>query len=159
MAIKATALYGGIDWLTITVPYEHSAGEAWLEVCLGVMDKIAEEGNILKHRTLQGYYGISAGNCFAGSRDDGYMCVLTGSHANDYYTTVYRHFGHISRLDVQATVQYEEEQYGIAQDAFNDWHNGSEHLRTNRKLGVILITDGKGGDTVYIGSKSSEHFA
>lgn len=145
----------GIDWLTLTLASDVSYAGQWVENCLPVLDEIAKEGYELKYRTLQGYYGISAGNNFVGTREDGHMVQLTGSHANDYFNRVYRQSCHVSRIDVQCTVKYKEMPNDIARTAYADCEASNLLLPAVRRRKLLLLTGSDGGDTVYIGSPSS----
>jgi DNA relaxase NicK len=117
---------------------------------------IADNGYELKSRTLQGYRGISAGNCFVGVRDDGAMCQLTGHHANDHFHSVYRDNLHFPRIDVQVTAKFDVMPLLVAKEAYAAASVANLHLPHKRRRKLVLITGNDGGDTVYIGAPSSE---
>src|SRR5690349_5684581 len=110
----------GLDWLTITLPAEANTGDLWIEHGLWVLDQIAKQGYDIFPRTMLGYYGASAGNCFVGSREDSHMIQLTGFHANDWFNDVYRPDAHVSRIDVQVSVKYKVMPRGIVKEAYNE---------------------------------------
>jgi Replication initiation factor len=146
----------GIDYLTATLPQAAGTGDLWVEHCLKTLDTISKEGYELRERTLLGYYGVSAGNCFVGSRDDTHIVQFTGAHANDWFTSIYRPDLHVSRIDVQTTVRYEVMPLNVARSGYNGCQtaNAGLHLPKRRKL--VLITGSDGGDTLYIGAPSSD---
>lgn len=146
----------GVDWLSMSLSADRPTGELWVERGLHCLDEIAKEGYEIKSRTLQGYYGASAGNCFVGSREDGHFVQLTGSHANEHYYSVYRPDAHISRLDVQCTVKYKEQHDGHADTIRQAMETVNSGLPSSRRRNVLYITGSDGGSTTYIGSASSE---
>lgn len=153
------AITAGLDWITLTLPADKATAGIWIEHCLHVLDDIAKEGYELKYRTIQGYYGVSCGNNFVGSRDDGHMVQLTGHSANEHYIRVYRPDAHISRVDVQCTVKYKEMPNDIARNIAESTAHSNQFLSRARHRKTILITGSDGGDTLYIGSPSSEQRA
>lgn len=146
----------GVDWLTATLPAENGTADLWVERALGVLDRIAEQGYEHYTRSLQGYIGVSAGNCFVGTRTDGHLVQLSGHHANDHYATVFRPDLHVSRLDVQMTVKYHHMPSSIAQGAFADATLNNLTLPVPRRRKLVYIHGSDGGDTTYIGAPSSE---
>jgi DNA relaxase NicK len=152
---KVEYIEGGIDWLTATLPSSSPTGELWVEHCLSVIDQIAERGYEVKARTLQGYYGASAGNCFVGSREDGHIIQLTGSLANDYFSSVYRTDLHVSRLDVQTTAKFDVMPTTIAMKGYHNAALNNKTLPESRRRKLVIIRGSDGGDTLYIGSASS----
>ena len=149
----------GIDWLTLTLPVSAVLSEAWVEHALPVLDTIAAQGYELKYRTLQGYYGVSAGNCFVGSREDSHIVQLTGHHANDHFATVWRSSCHCSRIDVQCTVKYKDMPLDVAKECYELASLDNLRLPEARRRKLTIIRSSGGGETCYIGSHSSEQFA
>lgn len=155
MYVDTETLSAGIDWLTMTLPQSNPVADIWVEHCLPVLDDIKEQGYELKYRSLQGYYGLSAGNCFVGGRDDGIMIQLTGHHANDHFTRVYHPEAHYSRIDVQCTVKYKEVERDIAKRAYQSCEASNQRLSSARRRKLLLLLGSDGGDTLYIGSRTS----
>lgn len=153
------AITAGIDWLTMTLPADNVLGDVWVNQGLAVLDEVAKDGYEIKARTMQGYYGASAGNCFVGSRDDGHMIQLTGHYANDHFGHVFRHTVHVSRIDVQTTVKYTELPPNMAKECYRYAEIDNERLPPARRRRLLLLSGSDGGDTCYIGSPSSEQRA
>lgn len=153
---KPTEVRAGIDWLTLTVPIDVSVGEIWAQNCAAQLDSVAEQGYDLYTRAMQGYYGVSAGNCFVGEREDGWICQLTGHHANDLYGTVVREYCNVPRVDVQMTIQYDVMPATLGKEAYNNALRANEGLSTRRQRKLVEISGSDGGYTLYIGAPSSE---
>lgn len=156
MRCEVESITAGIDWVSCTLPTTGITTDIWVERGLAVLDKIADGGYDIQPRTMQGYYGCSAGNCFVGSREDGHFIQLTGYHANDHFSDIYRPDLHISRIDVQKTVKLTTMDYGIAVEAYNGAAISNEALPVKRRRKLVIITGSDGGDTLYIGAPSSE---
>jgi hypothetical protein len=155
--IQATT--GGIDWMTATARVEEQEAEFWHLACDHAILRVAREGHLRNQRVLQGYYGFSAGNCFAGGRSDGYLVQMTGIYADRYFTEIYRPFLHTSRIDIQVTVKYDIMPTNIAKMAYLEAERHNENFSHNRRRKLLLMTGSDGGDTCYIGSSSSEQRA
>jgi hypothetical protein len=155
-APKVEYIEGGVDWITATLPSASMTTELWLQRCIRVLEAIAKEGNELKPRTMQGYYGLSAGNCFAGSREDGTMIQLTGSYANEHFASIDRPDLHYSRVDVQTTAKFVIMPTTIAQGAYDNAASANALLPAPRRRKLVIIRGSDGGDTFYLGSASSD---
>jgi hypothetical protein len=147
---------GGIDWLTLTLPADEPTGELWIQQGLRVIDTIGRGGYEIKPRSMQGYYGASAGNCFVGSREDGHMMQLTGAHANDHFASVFRLDAHVSRIDVQCTAKFKVMPTNIAIRSYGDASTNNKTLPEGRRRRLVIIRGNDGGDTFYLGSPSSD---
>lgn len=155
---RIEAVYAGLDWLTLTLPLDASQVPYLYSLWQRSIKSIADEGNELKPRSLQGYDGMSSGNCFVGERHDSVMLQLTGAHANEHYASVWRSDCRIPRLDVQTTVKFRKEVKDVAKRGYDALtrHSHSDPKAKNRKYSIIRGSDG--GDTLYIGSRTSEQF-
>lgn len=149
----------GIDWLTLTLRSDAILADVWVEHSLTVLDKICEQGYELKYRTLQGYYGVSAGNCFVGSREDGHIVQLTGHHANDHFIEVWRPACHCSRIDVQCTIKYRDMPLDVAKECYDGATLDNLRLPSTRRRKLIIIRGSDGGDTFYLGAPTSDQRA
>lgn len=156
MSTTVIEVTAGLDWITATLPADCPTGDLWVERGLSCLDQIAAEGYEHYERSLQGYIGISAGNCFVGSREDGHICQLSGYHADRHFNAVFRAGLHISRLDVQVTVKFAVMPCDVARKAYQDAIDCNLRLSLPRRRKLVLITGSDGGDTTYIGSSSSE---
>lgn len=150
------ALYSGIDWLTLTLPSDAAGYAEWRNKGIRELERIATAGYVLKPRGLLGYYGLSAGNCFVGERDGDSMMQFTGHHADGAFDRVFRSDAHISRVDMQVTVKTVERHADVAKQAYNGATLNNDSLPQGRRRKLVLIVGSDGGDTVYVGSPSSD---
>lgn len=150
------AVTAGVDWLTATLPTTAKHWAVWLNDNLHMLDTIAAQGYELYTRDMQGYSGVSAGNCFVGSRDDTHIVQLSGHHSDEHFDTVYRSDAHVSRIDIQVTVKFDDMPSDIAKGAYNGAMSANLLLPAGRRRKIYIIQGSDGGDTCYIGAPSSD---
>jgi hypothetical protein len=146
----------GLDWLTLTLPLGAELDQEFIERGLRCLDKIVDEGNELQYRDLQGYRGVGVGGSFVGTRTDGHMIQMSGRHADMFFSEVYRPDAHVSRVDVQVTVKFKHMPKRVAKEAYRDATAENATIPMGRRRKIYIIVGSDGGDTVYIGSPSSE---
>src|SRR5690348_1507838 len=146
----------GIDWISATMRKEHDNATEWHTNALKALEKIAKIGNTIGARRLLGFEGLSCGNCFVGENETTYYAQFSGQYANDAYPVVIQEKAHISRIDVQFTVQFAEYQANIAKRAYKDANSANSVLPAHRRRKLSIIIGSDGGDTCYIGSPFSE---
>jgi DNA relaxase NicK len=156
MIEKVTA---GIDWLSMSMKGDDDGYQEWATAATRCVERVAREGYQLEARSLLGYSGISAGNCFFGQNDTSGYAQITGEKANWALPILYRGNAHISRIDVQLTAQYDVMDKNIGKKAYRDSIRANDALPKGRKRKVWIIVGSDGGDTCYIGSTSSEQRA
>lgn len=117
--------------------------------------QIAKEGYVVEMMRKQGYEGVGFGNTFVGEREDGLFAQFTGEKANYAYTYLEHPKVHISRIDLQITVQTEEfdEQLGETYHASATAYD--ENLPQNRQRDIRRTTSKGGGYTLYVGATTS----
>lgn len=146
----------GIDWLSCSLPLDAPSVQRWRADCTWTIESISREGHQVVPRSMNGYHGVSCGNCFIGEREDGYWFNLTGEYANRFFQHTYHPNAHYSRIDAQITVKYTEPRPDIGKDSYYaaSYHNDRTPIARRRKLYIIIGSDG--GDTLYIGAPSSD---
>jgi DNA relaxase NicK len=146
----------GVDWISATLGREEIDAQQWLYDALHALEVVAMLGNVYKRRSLLGFDGWESGGCFVGSNETMHYAQFAGKYANDAYTYVEHPKVHISRIDLQITVQYSDEllKEGRYQYARALHHNKA--LLESRRRKIYLFAGSDGGDTVYVGSPSSE---
>lgn len=149
-------IQSGIDWLSLTAPREMPGLSNWKGACTRAIGEIAKQGYVLETRKMQGYEGISAGNCFFGEREDGFFCQLTGFHANDWFEQCYHPKCNVPRIDLQFTAKFDVMPANIAKKGYHDATLANSGLPVTRRRKMYIIVGSDGGDTLYIGSPSSE---
>jgi len=146
----------GIDWISATMRKDYDNAQEWHTNGIKALEAVAKVGNTVGTRRLLGFEGVSCGNCFVGENETTYYAQFTGAYANDAYTALIQRNAHISRIDVQCTVQFTEYQSNIAKRAYKDASAENCNLPLQRRRKLLIIIGSDGGDTTYIGSPSSE---
>lgn len=146
----------GVDWITATLPLDSPRDAEWVMAGQQVLFDIAKEGYRIEERGLLGYRGVSAGNCFVGTREDGHMMQMTGHYADMAFKRIYRADMHISRVDVQVTVKYDVMPLNIAGKAYRNALNEDLGTKVSKRRKLYIITGSDGGQTLYVGAPSSE---
>jgi len=105
---------------------------------------------------MLGFDGWESGGCFVGSNETMHYAQFAGKYANDAYSVLEHPKVHISRIDLQITVQYDIEltKEGRFQYARANVHNKS--LPEHRRRTIHLFAGSDGSDTVYIGAPTSD---
>lgn len=149
-------VFTGVDWISATLGRDEIDNQTWVYDSLHALENIAMMGNTYKRRSLLGFDGWESAGCFVGSNDTAHYAQFAGKYANDAYTYLNHPKVHISRIDLQATVQYSAElpKEGRYQYARAIYHN--KGLPTHRQRKIHLFAGSDGGDTVYLGSPSSD---
>lgn len=153
---KAETVYSGVDWISGTLGREEIESQTWVYDCLHALEDVQRLGNTYKRRSLLGFDGWESGGCFVGSNDTMHYAQFAGKYANDAYKMLDHPKVHISRIDLQITVQYNIElvKEGRYQYARAIRHN--KDLPEYRRRKIHLYAGSDGGDTVYLGSPSSD---
>jgi len=153
---KAQAVYCGVDWISGTLGREELDNQTWLHDCLDALQTVQSYGNTYKQRSMLGFDGWESGGCFVGSNEKRHYAQFAGKYANDAYHMLEHPKVHISRIDLQLTVQYDIEliREGRYQYASAIRHNKS--LPDYRQRKIHLFAGSDGGDTIYVGSPSSD---
>jgi hypothetical protein len=148
----------GIDYLAMTMPLDDSGGTKWSTAAQSVIDLLISHGNVPRVGTFRGYEGIWCAGAFYGVRDDGQYIHVAGSFASRVYGQLYDDRAHYSRFDLQATVRFEQEDNNYGRDMYQvaKTHNAARNLRQRRR--IRFFEDDTGGSTLYIGSRTSNHF-
>jgi len=156
MTYTIEGIQSGIDWLSNTAPLGEPNGTQWKHNSIRALEQIAKGGNVVQWRKLQGYEGVSAGNCFFGERDDGALLQLTGEYANAHFSACFNRNGRVPRIDLQFTAKFATMPASIAKKGYSDAKRSNDDLPDGRKRKLYIIVGSDGGDTLYIGAPSSD---
>ena len=153
---KAQTVYAGVDWISATLGRDEIDNQTWLYENLHALEDVQRYGNTYKRRSMLGFDGWESGGCFVGSNDTMHYAQFAGKYANDAYHMIDHPKVHVSRIDLQITVQYDVEliKEGRYQYARAIHHN--KGLPDHRQRKIHLFAGSDGGDTIYIGSPSSD---
>jgi hypothetical protein len=154
--IEVEEITSGVDWLSMSMPWEADNMQLWYIAGINRVNTISKLGYELKERSMLGYDGYSAGNCFVGERGDGVMMQFTGHHADGAFQALYRADARVPRIDLQVTVKYKTMPDYIAKEAYNDAISANNRLPSHRRRKIYIILGSDGGDTIYVGAPSSD---
>lgn len=148
----------GLDWLSATCASELSICAEVYDAAMRFLEGQQREGNTAKEARLLGYTGVICGRCFIGDNPQGVFVRSTSSISTAYYEHIYVPQMHVSRLDLQVTIWPSESLYHLGKQARDDAAIYRKLHPKEGKRKITTIDDEDGGYTLYIGSKSSEHF-
>jgi hypothetical protein len=153
---KAVTVYCGVDWISGTLGRDELDDQTWLHDCIHALSDVQLLGNTYKRRSMLGFDGWESGGCFVGSNEERHYAQFAGKYANDAYHMLEHPKVHISRIDLQITVQYDVEliKEGRYQYARAIHHN--KGLPEHRRRKIHLYAGSDGSDTIYVGSPSSD---
>ena len=155
---RVTQMETGVDWFSATLPVGHSHSGQVYDAAMKYLEGQLTAGNTAKPATLLGYKGVICGKCFVGEREDGILLRSTGGVSTAFYEAVYLGDMHVSRFDLQVSVWIDTARTHLGRQARSDaaYHRATHPREGKRRISSIDSEDG--GYTLYIGSKSSEHF-
>ena len=149
-------VFAGVDWVSATLGREELDDQTWLYDAIHALEKVAMLGNAYKRRSLLGFDGWESAGCFVGSNDKLHYAQFAGKYANDAYHFLDHPKVHISRIDLQVTVQYSEELIKEGRFQYASAVHFNKTLPEHRRRKIHLFAGSDGGDTVYVGSPSSD---
>lgn len=144
---------GGVDWIGATAPDHKNFDRAQLAF-LPFWTAAQRDGEQLKTRTQNGYWGHATQHTFLGRRDDGMLMQATSKCADDAFASIMAISAHIPRLDVQETIWIDEpvpeylNRVYVALDARNRERAKPTYLKANVASRHV--------QTIYINSPQSD---
>jgi hypothetical protein len=156
-SVKANGIVkveSGVDWITLTGDKQAS----W-EAVRGMAQTLWAEQVARGNKAFQTSRHGFALSCIAGVQygkgKEGWMIVLSGELAQAYWMPFAAYAKNVSRVDLQTTIYYERDTAGMIEDIHKQaWLDGSK--KTRNAMSIIL--NGKKGDTLYYGSRTSSQF-
>lgn len=149
-------LTSGIDWISCTLGKHESGYQQWRGDALHALQQVAREGNEIIPRKLLGFEGISSGNCFVGENDTLGFAQFSGEKADFAIDYVLAPKVNVSRLDVQLTVKTTVAIPNEGKRCYRAAMDSNKRLHEGRRRKIWIIIGSDGGDTMYIGSPSSD---
>ena len=145
----------GVDWMTVTTTNE-AIGYGWYEMMLKYQQSLsAIHGKISSwnnqwYEGAQGYgwkWGYSQAN-------KGYVTIVSSETSDQFYAKLIGHETNVSRVDTQVTVALTEPKPNYLKTQYEILiHGGLQHAQK-----CTIIQNNSGGETLYIGSRTSETF-
>jgi len=142
-----------VDWLTITTrpgPESESLQMLGDQMLLTQADL----GNERIPWSWRGYCGERAGAVLLGTRDDSSLLTVSGHHAASYIQRVWKVGHHVTRLDLQVTYRFHEHHANVAAGLYAERVVPIDD--TTFASSYTLLTNSKGGQTLYVGAPSSD---
>lgn len=152
MRTSLSDLSAGIDWLTTTYRDDRTIKEVgeWAGNYERVMMQAGEESYDMNSYGYQGWRCCGMG---FGIREDGAILSLAGSLAAEKFSQVKTFGGKCTRIDLQVTASLMNPETGLARRHYNRLMATQEPLP--QKV-ITLLESKKGGQTLYLGARSSE---
>lgn len=144
-----------VDWLTAThrgVGYSRALATYGMHL----VSREARMGNPRSPWAFYGYVGTVSGRASVGERRDGAICVVRSDLAAEVWKHVHSFADHVSRIDLALTVWYARPMEGVT-DEYEAAILGRSK-QAGHPITVGRWHSAKGGETLYIGARSSERF-
>lgn len=145
-----------VDYVTLTARRQETRKAL---IVFGQTITVAEQrsGADVRPFAWQGYRGLSAGHVTWGDREDGSLLRLGGDLAAHHWRTAARAYDNCTRLDLAVTARRSPPARQLAEVAFE---RAREEIERGASNGLTsLVMDNRGGQTCYIGSRTSDRFA
>lgn len=150
----------GVDYVTIT---EKDAAR-WASI-VAVLERqvfpaLTELGHTFEPRRAMGYTGVQVGTVFTGTRSDSSMLRVSGFWAENVLKALLlaEIHPHVTRIDLQCTIVFTGDRMLFAEECKSAVLYHQETTPKRSHPGVTLISTNGRGDTLQIGSRSSEVF-
>lgn len=152
---STTVLESQLDWLTVAAhTSEHAHSLALLAADLTAAEARARAKT--SPFRLMGYEGWRTGRVRFGMRDEWALLQLSGDLAEQRVTEVLPVADSITRVDFAVTARTAEPDPHVGGNAYlMATHHAADHPKAAM---VSRTTDNKGGETLYIGHRSSDYF-
>jgi DNA relaxase NicK len=147
----------GVDWVTATATDDKAVRhlaeqwQVWVQVAKQAGDLPKKDGRL-------GYRGFSVQRVFFGVRHDGCMVQASGFAADAWYNIIHEAGAHVTRLDLQVTGVVNGNAQEISQSIVLAALEGRSGKNGGRPRKVTRIEGFGDGDTVSVGSRSSNLF-
>jgi DNA relaxase NicK len=150
-------LAASVDWVTVTARSGENAS-ALFAAALMAKDHLLAERERLHRWSFQGYHGWKIGPFSFGSRDDGCIAIASSWGADYLWDSLGKNCDNCSRIDLAVTVLLRDPHPEIPETYYN-WFTQSGPPAGFPKLGLSLIKNTNGGQTLYVGSRVTDQFA
>lgn len=144
----------GIDWLTITGK-TFSSWEKVQGMALSLWEDQAGRGNKHFYQSRHGFSMNCCGGVQYGKSKQGWMVVLQSDLANKFWMPFAAYATNITRVDLQATIFYENDPASTISDLYLE---REENPKRKGETNTTLILGQDRGDTLYVGSRASAQF-
>lgn len=154
-SLSAYVVEAACDWLTATAP-GNSPRDGLREVGYALLEQQQGMGMEAKRASQQGYEGFRGDHMFLGWRPDSTMLTLSGWMSAHHWLSAKAVAAHITRMDIQATVAFSPARPGLSVEMYHAIADAPKRGPAVPKR--TLMQNGDGGQTCYIGSRTSDVF-
>lgn len=145
-----------VDWVSAT-SVSHRPTGALATYSRHLVTREATLGNPRRTWAFFGYLGEASGRCEWGQRRDGTLVRVQSDLASEVWRCILDLASNISRIDLALTVWYAEPMGGLTDEYERAVQQRAKQV--GRPITLGRWHSAKGGETLYIGSRSSERFA
>lgn len=153
----ATLYAAGIDYLTMTTNDGKTAAKTLQEYNIWA-EHMKALGHEEKPEHILGYKGVKCANVFFGERHDGWMTRASDWQAGVWYRAMPFPMWKPTRIDIQLTGVFGEDVENFAVEQASNAVAQREHSTGGRPYRVQLIRGFGAGDTLTVGSRSSQRY-
>jgi Replication initiation factor len=153
--VSGRVVTAGVDWVTATAGPDRARGLLLLGEEL--IEEQRKEHNRVRPWQAHGYRGWISGAVSVGARADGSVLRVTGGDAARHFQRVEGAADNLSRVDVQASVYLGGRVDAVVKHHATQAERALRGSQTARRSLALINTFGR-GDTLYIGSRSSNYY-
>jgi len=147
--IKVSQEATTVDWLTCTT-FEARVGLSWFDIWMEIARKNALE--FCKDWSWKGYQGKQTEGARWGEGPYGYIFIVSGYRAHPVWSKIDPTVSRLTRVDLAVTLKLEEAAPGLCKAHFQALDPDE------RQRKYAYIENSEGGETLYVGRKSSDHY-
>lgn len=153
---QGTIISAGCDWITGVTTEEHSS--CLLSLWAAQVYKHQKAlGNLERPWGMAGFNGFACGQIQLGMRNEEYICRLSSDLAQNSWRELYQRCDNVTRFDVQVT---HRNGVDVRRRIRRHYQQALRYsARMKRGPFVTLITGNDGGDTLYLGRRTSDQYA
>lgn len=149
---STTVLETAIDWLTVTTRRQRVLNR-WTLKTLALQKHEERNGDKSHPFHVNQYIGQMCGRVRIGFSGDAMLVQLSGQLADDHFPYFWKDHDTITRLDIAVTYRTPEPD---TEQAFYAYRQAcARRADRPRSARPLLVRDGDGGSTCYLGSRSS----
>lgn len=147
----------GIDWATISLPKDSPLiDQARFELHASQTARKDHSDESRKRFGWKGYFGWTQGRIRFGQRYDGSLVIASGGTAKSLCDCLDTSGVHVSRLDIAVTAWMEGDHTSLAETLAAAASIARDQGLMHPKTKITFVKGFGGGDTVYIGSRTSD---
>lgn len=154
---EAKLVDAGVDWITCTAK-EVETCEEIVRIGQETLEHKEASGFFGRKQGFQGYLGYGVEGCFYGTRADGACLRVSGSTAHRLAGDIAQFPVHVSRLDLQLTVQFDGDESTQAEILVREYrreHRGEAGATKRRSQ---HIDTGDDGSSANFGKRTAAWF-